>query len=105
MLEQYIGHINRLCCAADSKNWTDSNHCYDIAERTERVLLGLTDCKYGGQRVKRRVFNVLGEVSKIRFGTFDCVDAHCYNEQIQRSEQISESMTNRLKQQSCAVKW
>ena len=32
--EQYIGHINRLCCAADIKNWTDSNCCYDIAEST-----------------------------------------------------------------------
>jgi len=67
MLEQYISHINKLCCAADIKNWTDSNHCYDITEatllqvqNTDRMLLGLTDCKYGGQRVKGGVFNVLG---------------------------------------------
>jgi hypothetical protein len=34
MSEQYIGHIDRLCCAADSKNWTDSNSCYGTAEGT-----------------------------------------------------------------------
>jgi len=67
MLEQYIGHINKLCHAADIKNWTDSNHCYDMAEdtlwqveNTDRLLLGLTERKYVGQRVKMGVFNVLG---------------------------------------------
>jgi len=55
------------CHAADIKNWTDSNHCYDMAEdtlrqveNTERLLLGLNDRKYVGQRVKRGVFNILG---------------------------------------------
>jgi len=67
MLEQFIGQINELCCAADIKNWTDSNHCYDMAEdtlrqveNTERLLLGLTDRKYVGRQVKRGVFNVFG---------------------------------------------
>ena len=45
-------------------------------QNTERLLLGLTDCKYGGQRVTRGVFNVLGEVRKTRFGTTDCDDTH-----------------------------
>lgn len=50
MLEQFIGHINKLCRAADIKNWADSNHCYDMAEVTlrqvensETLLLGLID--------------------------------------------------------------
>jgi len=34
--EQYIGHINRLCCAADIKKWTDSNQFYDILYDTVR---------------------------------------------------------------------
>ena len=34
MLEQNIGHINRLCCAAGIRNWTESNRCYDVAEGT-----------------------------------------------------------------------
>ena len=46
-LQQYTVHINRVCCAADSKNWTDSNCCYDIADgtvrwyRVVRVVTGL----------------------------------------------------------------
>jgi hypothetical protein len=66
MLEQYISHINKLCRVADIKNWTDSNHFYDLTEdilrqvqKTDRLLLGLTDCKYLGKRVEMRVFNVL----------------------------------------------
>jgi len=30
-----------------------------VVQSTERLLLGLTDCKYGGKRVKRGVFSVL----------------------------------------------
>ena len=90
---------------------TDSNRCYDIAEgtvrqvqNTDRLLVGCTDCKYGGQRLERAVFNLLCAVSKIRFVTIDCDDAHCCNEQIKRLQQNSESVTDRLKQQLCAVK-
>jgi hypothetical protein len=54
--------------------------------------------------VKGGVFSFLGEVSKIRLGTIDCDDAHCYSEQIERFEQNSESMTDRLEQQLCVVK-
>ena len=68
---------------------TDSNRCYDIAEgtvrqvqNTDRLLVGCTDCKYGGQRLERAGFNFLCAVSKIRFVTIDCDDAHCCNEQI-----------------------
>jgi hypothetical protein len=46
--------------------------------------------------VKGGVFNVLGEVSTIRFGTADCDVAHCYSEQIERFEKNSESMTGSL---------
>ena len=75
-----------------------------MVQNIERVLLGLTDCKYGGQRVEWGVFNVLCEVSKIRSLTIDCDDAHCYSEQIERFEQNSGSATDRLKEQLCVVK-
>jgi len=42
MLEQFIGKINKLCHAADIKNWTDSNHYYDIAEDTLRQVENVT---------------------------------------------------------------
>jgi hypothetical protein len=54
--------------------------------------------------VKRGVFNIFGEVSKIRFGTVDC-DAHCYNEQIELLQQNTESVTDHLNEQLCVVKF
>jgi len=48
--------------------------------------------------VKRGVFSVLCEVGEMCFGTVDCDGAHCYSEQIERFEQNSESVTDRLKQ-------
>ena len=57
-----------------------------------------------GEGSERGVFSVLGEISKIHFGTIDCDDAHCYSEQIEQFEQNSESMTERLEQQLCVVK-
>ena len=75
-----------------------------MVQNIERVLLDLTDCKYGGQRVERGVFNILCKVSKIRFVTIDCDDAHGYSELIERFEQNSKSMTDRLKEQLCVVK-
>jgi hypothetical protein len=62
-----------------------------VVQSTERLLLGLTDCRYGGERVK----SVLCGVSKVRFGTIDCDDAHCYSEQIEGFEQHSGSVTDR----------
>jgi hypothetical protein len=53
--------------------------------------------------VKRGVFNVLGEVNKIRFGTVDC-DAHCYNEQVEHLQQNTGNLTDHLKEQLCVVK-
>jgi len=54
--------------------------------------------------VKRGVFSVLCEVSKMRFVTIDCDIAHCYSEQIEGFEQHSGSVTDRLKLQFCVVK-
>jgi hypothetical protein len=68
------------------------------------VLLALTDRKCGGQRVERGVFSVLCGVSKMGFVTIDCDVTHCYSEQIESFEQNSESLTDSLKQQLCAVK-
>ena len=66
--------------------------------------MGLTGCKCGGERVDRGVFCVLCGVSKMGFETFECDAAHCYSEQRERFEQNSESVTDSVKQQLCAVK-
>ena len=54
--------------------------------------------------MKRGVFNVLGEVSKICCGTINCDDAHCYNQHIKYFEKNSGSMTYLSKQQLYVVK-
>jgi hypothetical protein len=54
--------------------------------------------------VESGVFSVLCKVSKMRFVPIDSDDAHCYREQIEDFEQISESVTDSVKQQFCAVK-
>ena len=75
-----------------------------MVRNAEGLLLGLTGCKYCGKGVRRGVFSVFCEVSKMCFGTVDCDDAHCYSEQTERFEQNSERVTDRLKQQLCVVK-
>jgi hypothetical protein len=94
------------------KNWTACNHFYDIArdkllqvQCTEKLLLDIIDHREGGRRVKIGVFNFVGEVSKILFGTMDDDhDAKYYNEQIRHMEQNSNSITNLLKQLLYVVK-
>jgi hypothetical protein len=49
-------------------------------------------------------FDLLCGISKTRFVTIDCDDAHCCNKQIKRLERNSESVTDSLKQQLCVVK-
>jgi hypothetical protein len=55
--------------------------------------------------VERGVFSVLCEVSEVHFVTIDCDIAHCYSEQREQLEQSSESVTDRLKEQFCVVKF
>jgi hypothetical protein len=110
-LEQYFSHINKLCHKMDIKNSAECIHFYDVAkdklwqvQNTEKLLLDLIECRYVGNRVKRGVFNSVGEVSNILFGTMDDDDAQYYNEQIKRFEQNSGSVTDVLKQQLYVVK-
>jgi hypothetical protein len=72
--------------------------------RTESLLREITGQQVGGKRKKRGVFNFIGEVSKILFGTLDDADAQYYNEQIKLFEQNSEDVTSLLKQQLAIVK-
>jgi len=56
------------------------------------------------KRKKREVFNFIGELSKILFGTMDENNAKHYNEQIKLSEKNSEDMNILLKQQLSVVR-
>ena len=110
-VEQYIKHINTLCQEVEIKNWTECNYFYDIArgklyqvQRTEKLLLDITEHKHSKRRARRGAFNFIGEVSKILFGTMNDEDAQYYNEQIRHFEENSESMTHLMKQQLTVVK-
>jgi hypothetical protein len=68
------------------------------------VLVEITDSKSSRKRVRRGVFNFIGEISKILFGTMDSEDVEYYNGQIWYFEENSDSMTSLLKQQLSVVK-
>jgi hypothetical protein len=111
VLEKYKNNINKLCQEVEIRNWTQCNHVHEIAndkfyqvQSTEKLLLDITYHKYSRKRVRRVVFNFIGEVSKILFGTMDDDDAKYYNEHTRLFEENSDSMTNLLKQQLYVVK-
>lgn len=110
-IEQYVKHINKVCHEVGVRNWTDCNHFQEIAKdrllqikKTEDIIFDITDHKTGKVRTKRGVFNFIGEISKVLFGTMDNEDAQYYNEQIKHFEENSEDITTLLKQQLIVVK-
>jgi archaellum component FlaC len=78
--------------------------CLNQLTKAETLLREITGRRAGGKRKRRGVFNFIGELSKILFGTMDDDDAKFYNEQIKLFEQNSEDMTTLLKQQLSVVK-
>lgn len=110
MFRQDVHHIDMLCQKTSIKNWTgrahfdaDTRQRLNQITRTENLLKEITGQHTGGIRKKREVFNFVGKLSKILFGTMDEDDAKYY-EQIKLFEQNSEDMTSLLKQQLYVVK-
>jgi hypothetical protein len=109
-VEQYVDHVIKLCHLTEIHNWTDCNHFSIISKdtlkqlrRSERLLRELIGNTQPSRR-RRGVFNFIGEVSKILFGTLDSDDADFYNEQIKHFEENSEDVTSLMKQQLSIVK-
>jgi len=93
------------------RNWTGCAHFGNDAReqlnrltKTEGLLKEITGQETGGKRKRRGIFNFIGELSKILFGTLDEDDAKYYNEQIKLFEQNSEDMNTLLKQQLAMVR-
>jgi len=110
-LKKYVHHVDVLCHMSVIRNWTGCAHFGNDAKarldqlaKTESLLREITGQETGGKRKKRGVFNFIGELSKILFGTMDEDDAKFYNEQIKLFEQNSEDMDALLKQQLSVVK-
>jgi hypothetical protein len=77
-LRLYIHHVEMLCQMSIIRNWTGCAHFSDDARsrfnqltRAEGLLKEITGRQTGGKRKKRGVFNFIGELSKILFGTMD----------------------------------
>jgi hypothetical protein len=67
---------------------------------TEDLLRKITCRQTKGKRKRRGVFNFIGELSKVLFGTMDEDDARYYNEQIKFFEQNSGDTNTLLKELS-----
>ena len=110
-LKQYVQHTEQLCRSPVLATWKD---CIQFNRDTEPkmmlltksrdILKGLTGIKGEKSRGKRGVFNFVGELSKILFGTMDVDDAKYYNEQIENFEQNSHSMSKLIKDQVTIVR-
>jgi hypothetical protein len=110
-IENYIKHVNKLCNEIAVQNWTDCYHFSETAKdrlmqikKTEGLILDITDPQSNQTRRMRGIFNFVGEISKILFGTMDDEDARYYNEQIERFEENSDDITELLKEQLYVVK-
>ena len=110
-LRQYVQHVELLCHASVIRNWTGCAHfgeeCKDRLDqisKAEILLKEMTGQNLIGKRRRRGVFNFIGELSKILFGTMDDDDAKYYNEQIKAFEQNSGDLTTLMKQQVSVVK-
>jgi hypothetical protein len=73
--------------------------------KTKGLLKEITGQETGNKRKKRGVFNFIGELSKILFGTMNDDDAKYYNDQIKLFEQNLENMNIWLRQQLSVVKF
>jgi hypothetical protein len=110
-IDKYVKHANRLCQELAIQNWTDCYHFSEISKekleqikRTENLIMEISDHRFQRTRKRRGVFNFIGEISKVLFGTLDNEDAKYYNEQIKHFEENSEDFTKLLKQQLIVVR-
>ncbi|XP_023715320.1 uncharacterized protein LOC111868676 [Cryptotermes secundus] len=108
---EYTEHMRKLCLTTSIRNWTNCNRFENIARDrlsqirgSERLLKDLIGSNPSHRRRRQGVFNFIGEISKILFGTMDSDDADYYNEQIRRFEENSEDITGLMKQQLSIVK-
>jgi hypothetical protein len=109
-IRRYIHHEDMMCQLSVIRNWTACAHFGDEARaklneltRAESLVRDITGQQMGNRK-KRGVFNFIGELSKIIFGTLDEDDAKFYNDQIKLFERDSEDVTALLKQQLSVVK-
>ena len=110
-LRSYISHVDKLCNSVEIKNWTGCTHFGSLVtdrfcrlETSAGILIDIIGDKIGESRGRRGLFNFIGEVSKVLFGTMDDSDAEFYDEQIRHFESNAEDTTDLMKQQIYVMK-
>ena len=105
-LGSYIKHIDRVCNSVEVRNWTGcSQFMESVSDRfrhlwsSESILTDTAGKQYEDSRLRHGILNVVGEISKVLFGTLDENDADYYDEQIHNFKSNSEDTTDLLKQQ------
>jgi hypothetical protein len=73
-------------------------------EGSEELLKDLIESDITPRRRRRGIFNFIGEISKVLFGTLDSDDANYYNDQIRRFEENGEDIADLMKQQLSIIK-
>jgi len=110
-IDSYVGYKEQLCSRTGLRSWTGCNHLYELTStrlrqtrETERLTTSIFGRNKEENRRKRRLFDFVGKVRKVLFGTMDEDDAQHYNDQIEHFEQNSNSLTHLLKQQLTVVR-
>jgi hypothetical protein len=110
ILKFYINKIDLLCYSKYGYDitclgWQELQHLQQklvnlkIDRKTVNDLIGRSDVEEDKQRWKRGVFDFVGQIAKILFGTLDSSDAEYYNEQIDLTYNNSKQLTNLYKKQ------
>jgi hypothetical protein len=72
-------------------------HKLQQIKNTQRLLNAITQGGEGDRRHKRGLFNFVGKLSKTLFGIMDDDDAQFYQDQIERLEQGTATLTQLVK--------
>lgn len=110
-ISSYVEYVNRLCLRIDLRSWTACHHLDELTltklrqvRESERLIASMAGRRDMESRKKRGLFDFVGKVSKVLFGTMDEDDAQYYNDQIEHFERSSDSLTHLLKQQLTIVR-
>jgi hypothetical protein len=84
--DDYVGYVNRLCTKVDLRSWTACNHLNELttsrlcqARDSAKLIFSFVGRESESNRNKRGLFDFVGKVSKILFGTMDGDDTQYYN--------------------------
>lgn len=114
VIKKYVKLTVQFCDAHVDAHWINQTRCKSSVRNIENKLLDLEDTKLliitstrkdeQPLRVKRGVFNFIGSVSKILFGTMDEDDASYYADKISEIEKDQVDMLKLTREQVTIVK-